>query len=160
MVAVLMGGVAHAARPMRGTYSIPVQDPALEPYSEFPVKFKADHYEAEPEVLEFPLPVELVGAATMIRLERLDPAAGTFIGEGAEGRCERSGRMLICHMAFSGLSFDSAGSDAAIDAQFGGVEASSRKQVAAVFRSQPIGILKYRLRGRSHDDLADYRQDD
>jgi hypothetical protein len=149
MMALLVAGSVQAARPMRGTYEIPVQDPALEPYAKFPVKFKSEQYESDPNSLEFPLPEELVGTPTTIRMEKTDPATGTFVGEGAEGGCERSGRMLICRMAFSGLPFDPAASDALIDARFGVAEAGFRKKVAEVFRSQPIGILKYRLRGRS-----------
>lgn len=146
---VLVAGSVQAARPMRGIYSIPVEDPALEPYAEFPVKFRSDVYDSDPNLLEFPLPVELVGVPTTIRMEKQeDPAAVTYVGDGAEGTCQRSGRWLVCRMSFTGLPFDPAAAEAAIDARFGAGEAPLRKQVASVFRSQPIGILKYRLRGR------------
>ncbi len=151
VVLILLAGSAEAGRPMRGFYSVPVQEPELKPHAEYPVKFKADSYEADPTQLEFPLPVELVGQPVTIQMQTVDPAAGAFAGAGATGNCQKLGRTLECRIEFTGLPFDAAAAEAAIDARFAPGEARLRKQVSAQFRSEPIGILSYRLRGRDRD---------
>jgi len=140
------------ARPIRGTYEVPVKSPELKSFSTFPVKFKSSTYDNGFESLTFPLPAELTGQGLQIQMEKTN-VPGKWMGPLVDADCAKIGRYFECQMRFRNLPFDEQGLIELMKEKFPGDESSQNlaKELAKVFGAEPAGILRYKLRGRERE---------
>lgn len=139
--------MAHAERPIRGTYQVPVRED-LQQFANYPVKYKMDAYQQSPSEMTFPLPTALTGEPVMISMTKEPDQSNQWIGPQVSGNCEQIDRSMKCMVKFNDLQIDPVKAEAAIRAQFKESEIAGRLQVALKFMSEPIGILTYKLRGQ------------
>lgn len=145
---LLSASSAFASRPIRGVYEVPVGED-LKSFAEYPVKFKSDNYEASPNELNFPLPAALTGQEQMIHLSRLTETSSVWKGPLAEADCHLIGRIFTCRVVFQGLPIDPVKMEEVIRQEYPEpVVAEGKLKVAMAFGGEPIGIIKYKLRGR------------
>jgi hypothetical protein len=145
--------VAVASRPIRGFYEVPVSD-EMKPYARYPIKFKADKYQVEPNKISFPLPEALVGHPMQIEMSRVNVNSNEWQGVNVDGTCTQESRYLVCKVRFKDLKIDSEGVKAIVDAKYvKAEEIDGRMAVAKTFSTEPIGILNYKLRGGSAEDF-------
>ena len=150
------------ARPVRGTYEVPVPE-ELKAFAQYPVKFKADNYEAIPQVLNFPLPQELTGIQQEIAISRIENT-DTWSSADATATCAKVGRYFRCEIKFHNLLSDLKSLEAHLkNTYLNPVEFQARLEVAKVFlageakksfksiQGEPFGILLYKLRGRDSE---------
>jgi hypothetical protein len=143
-----ISAVLHAARPVRGYYEVPVSSSELSAFAKFPVKFKADNYEAFPNVIEFPMPQELTGNLETVRLEKVSPVSNVWQGPKGAGNCEIMDKYFSCRIEFSALPIDSVKAAEVIQQKFTDpLEMQGKLSVSEQFGDQPIGIIKYKLSG-------------
>lgn len=146
---ILFLSQASLARPIRGTYEVPVNSPKLKAFAKFPVKFESTNYDGGFEQLTFPLPEELTGVPLEISMEK-NPGSSKWIGPQVEADCSKEGRYFVCQMRFKNLPYNSAGVKNLMEAKFPGDQTSQElgQNVAEFFGGEPVGILRYKLRGR------------
>ena len=135
------------ARPIRGTYEVPISG-ELSKFASYDVKFKSNNYQTLPSTLSFPLPEELTGVPLSITMDRLGNSH-VWKGENGEGTCAIEGRYLKCTMHFQDLSFDPVKLSAILTNSYpDSTERNAKALIAEKFQSEPVGILIYKLRGR------------
>lgn len=145
---LIIGFSAKAERPIRGTYEVPVTD-ELKSFASYPVKFKADTYQENPNQIDFPLPAALVGEETLVKMTRTDSTSDTWSGPNVLGQCQMIERYFTCKVKFNNLQIDTNKVEAVVSAQFpDATQTQGRLAVASLFHGEPIGILRYKLRGR------------
>ena len=147
-------GVVHAERNIRGTYEVPVDDPALKDAATFPFRAKGD-YPISAAGLKFSLPLELTGQPTQISLKKVaSPNADTLNFSGPQGRatCEDHGKEYVCSMKFEALNVDLEAAQAVIQAKFHDPALAQRKfAVTQRFGSEPQGIFRYEIHPQDRD---------
>jgi len=137
-----------AARPVRGTYEVPVTGD-IQPHSTFQVKFKADNYDRNPVSIEFPLPLELTGNQEYIHLSQSTPNSTIWNGPKVDATCAKEGRWFVCQMKFHDLPIDLARSQEVIANRYTDpAQAEGILEVVKRFSGEGIGVLRYKLRGR------------
>ena len=148
-LAILFLSQLSYARPIRGTYEVPVELAELKPFAKFPVKFKSSNYDGGFEQLTFPLPVELTGEVLEISMDKT-PDTDRWLGPQVEANCSKKGRYFECQLRFKNLPYNLAGIRSLMEAKFpGDVNSQDLGQnVAEFFGAEPVGILRYKLRGR------------
>lgn len=145
--------LAYASRPVRGTYEVPVQNTELTSFASYPVKFKADNYQDVPTQIDFPLPEALVGETKIIQMSKSTENANVWTGENVLGVCSTIDRYFTCNVKFNNLNIDPNKVDAAVQSTYSTPnEVNNRIQVARIFDGEPIGILRYKLRGRDRSN--------
>lgn len=153
IVSLMFSINSNAARPIRGTYEVPVTED-LQSHATYPVKYKADNYGQDPNTLTFFLPSALVGTQKLVTLTRdlaNGPQSTTWSGKNAQADCQNVERSFRCVVKFNDLAIIPEEVEAAVRAQFKLPEAiEGRIQVARVFEGEPIGIINYKLRGGDH----------
>ncbi len=137
------------ARPVRGVYEVPVTNKELVEYASYPLKYESDEYGNFPKKMEFRLPAVLVGEETVVTMEKSDQSSDVWGGPNVNGECKKQGRYFICNVKFNGLKIDAQNALTAIKATYPTTnEIEGRFAVAQFFEGEPIGIIRYRLRGR------------
>lgn len=140
---------ANAARPIRGTYQVPVAD-ELKAFADYPVKFKADNYQDIPTTISFPMPSALLGEETIFTMSKVSDQSTEWAGENIKGNCETLGRYFKCTVQFGSLTVDPKKLETSINQQYTtSEEIAGRKMVALSFGAEPIGILIYKMRGKT-----------
>lgn len=141
-----------SARPIRGFYEVPVKDPSLRQYAVYPVRYQPDMYEDVPTKMEFPLPAVLVGEQTFVQMEKVSQTSNTWTGPNVRGECKKEDRYFVCAVKFNDLNINPQKVISEIDANYSlPEEVTGRTAVAQFFEGQPIGIIRYRLRGRDRN---------
>lgn len=141
---------AHAERPIRGFYTVPLstENKHLEPFAQYPVKFKTRDYFKDPNTLSFPLPAALVGEEKIITMTKVTGTTNHWSGKHVEsGACVRTPRELSCNLKFKDLNIDRTKVKTVIDQTYSPEEAPQRFLVAEIFGNEPLGIISYQLRG-------------
>lgn len=140
---------ANAERPIRGVYQVPVAD-ELKVFADYPVKFKSDNYQESPTTISFPMPSALLGEETIFTMSKLNDQNTEWAGPNIKGNCETVGRYFKCSVQFDAIAVDQTKLEASIIQQFPSKEESAgRMQVARAFGGEPIGVLIYKMRGKS-----------
>jgi hypothetical protein len=140
---------AHAARPIRGFYQVPVS-PELTSYANYPVKFEPDNYQNIPSQINFPMPAVLVGEETYVAMAKVPGQSTAWEGPNVTGNCQIVDRYFRCQVQFTKLSIDANKLTAAIQAKYQtSDEIAGRLKVASLFSAEPIGIISYKLRGKT-----------
>lgn len=146
LIAILFVSIEiHAARPIRGIYQVPTTSD-LAAYSQYPVKFKSEAYEGITSKIDFPLPQDLTGVPQTITITKNND--GSWSGPQTEGNCQVIDRHFQCTMKFHNLVFDETQATKFIQEKYSPSEVQGRMEVFRRFSGEPIGILKYKLRGR------------
>ncbi len=141
--------VAHAARPIRGSYEVPVSAD-LKSFATYPVKFEADNYQQDPNTIVFPMPSTLIGVEQNVKMSKVPGQTTAWEGPNVDGNCETIGRYFKCTIAFKALAIDQTKVEAAIRSTYqSDQEIAGRLRVADSFGSEPIGIITYKMRGKS-----------
>jgi hypothetical protein len=136
-----------AARPIRGSYDVPVSD-ELRTFASFDVKFKSEEYERDPVQITFPLPVELTGIQNSISMKKSATDPRVWSGPLVDATCDKEGRYFVCQMQFSGLKLDELRAQELITRRNPDpAVADGIIQVSRRFGGEGIGILRYKLRG-------------
>lgn len=148
---LLVQPLALAERPMRGTYSVPMpaNPDGTVPANTYDVRFHSDTYDTAPMTLRFPMPAGLLGNETWVTFEREPQVDGQYKGINGTGHCQKIDRTLECTFRFDDLTPDLQAVESYWRTQ--GVAdgiLNQRLLVAEKFGGEPIGILKYKLRGR------------
>ncbi len=142
---------SFAARPIRGTYSVPVSD-ELKQFASYDVKFKDADYQSLPSQINFPLPVDLVGEPINIFIAKEPGFENVWKGPLAQGVCTNENRNFTCRIEFIGLKFDQEKIISAVNSKYPSAsERAGRLSVARHFSGEPIGIITYKLRGKSKE---------
>lgn len=132
-----------------GVYSVPVSDPALEPFASQPVvldwRDSGGRYR-----LDYDFPSDLTGTSQRVSFEGARDPAGMIQLTGALGTatCEASssGSGFICTERFPQMTFDLERLQRDLERR--GLpenEIARRLEVATFFQSDPIGILSFTL---------------
>lgn len=138
---------AAAPAPMKGSYTVPTTDTALEPYATFETADPENGYGAAGKegVFTFVLPEELTGVAKLKFLLE-EQADGSWAGEGVKGTCVQSKLDWFCSVEFSNLTFDTVRRETLMQNKYGtGEEFFRRMEVARSFEGQPIGVIRVPL---------------
>lgn len=144
----LMTVRALAERPVRGYYEVPMDGP-LKEFSTYPVKFKADEYSTNPNTVNFPLPATLVGEQLFVKMTKMSGSTNAWSGPNIDGTCDLIDRTFTCNVKFNNLQIDPIKVQAAVQSNFSNpAEMAARLKVAERFGVEPIGIIRYVLRGR------------
>jgi hypothetical protein len=132
-----------------GVYSVPVPDPALEPYASQPVvlEWRDDNGRYR---LDYDFPSDLTGTSQRVAFEGFREPGGTIRLSGSLGTatCEASpsGSGFLCTERFPRMVFDLERLQRDLERR--GLppnEIARRLEVAAFFQSDPIGILSFSL---------------
>jgi len=132
-----------------GTYSVPVNDPVLEPFASVPVVL--DWREANGEYrLDYDFPTDLTGVSQRVSFEGSLTRDGTIqlSGDLGSASCESdtSGTSFMCTERFPQMAFDLERLQRDLERRgLPADEIARRIEVASVFRSDPIGILVFAL---------------
>jgi len=143
--------IAHSKRPIRGFYEVPVSN-ELKPYAIYPIKFKADTYETNPDEIVFPLPAELVGEEFYVKMAKVEDSENLWAGPNVEGSCSIINREFKCKVKFNNLIINQSQVEQVIKNTYQNQsEVGGRLQVAQLFGTEPIGYITYRLRGKKEN---------
>ncbi len=141
---------AFANRPFRGVYEVPTVTPDLRPFSSYPIRFESntnDVMTANELVLQ--LPEELVGSPYEFKISR---ANNEWSGPDVSAvDCQVISRDFVCRLAFHAVNVEMPLVEQNLRQMYPNMneETLSRYlKVSLQFSDEPIGILKYRLRGR------------
>jgi hypothetical protein len=124
------------------TYEVPVADPALVPFSQYPV---AGHVKWEVKkgvrVLEYKLPAQLVGAEQKVELTGPDAAADWMLtGAAGTALCSAQAGQIQCMEMLPGVAIDVPAVETMVSA---GQVAAQKLAVTKVFVGDPLGILRF-----------------
>jgi hypothetical protein len=147
------GGAADAAKPpttatdptfdpARPSYEVPV--PAeLAAYARYTIDSVQWRERSGERRLEYSLPADLVGVEQRIQFSGRASETSPWSLRGDKlgtAECEQTGDEVVCRETLSGLRVDVAAVEARVDA---GELDPGRLDVARVFESDPIGILRF-----------------
>lgn len=141
---------ALANRPFRGVYEVPVSQPELKPFSSYPIKFESntnDVMSADELILQ--LPSELVGHNFSFAIQKSE---GQWSGQDVQNvDCQVIERDFVCHLAFHPIVVDEVLVEESLRKLYPSINEETLGrylEVSSKFSDEPIGILKYRMRGR------------
>lgn len=148
---LLFSPLAFAERPVRGTYTVPMKagPDGSAPLNSYDVRFHSDTYSESPNTLKFPMPAGLLGTEVWVSFDRDPQVTGRFVGEHGEGHCTNADRFLECTFTFTQLTPDLKAVESFWREQgLDNTVVDQRIAVAAKFGGEPIGVLRYKMRGR------------
>ena len=139
-------GEAEAVR-LDGVYSVPVDDPSLAPYASQPVVL--DWRDGNDQIrLDYDFPTDLTGVSQRVSFDGVRAADGTIElqGELGSATCEPSAPAgtIVCTERFPLMTFDLERLQRDLERRGLTTEEIARRlEVAALFQSDPIGILEF-----------------
>ena len=147
MASMLLGAsfavTAQGRDPRQDTlYTIPVEDPALEPHSHHRVRIKWRSLEKDRRVMEYDLPSELEGLGQEIVLSESTP--NNFEGPKGTAVCEDA-EALLCTITYRFLERDDAAAERILDERYPDPqEREGRGTISQQFRRdpEPQGIME------------------
>lgn len=139
---------------IKGTYTVPVSDPALEAAARFPVSVKMKTLSNGDVRLHYTLPAELVGTPQDVDLT--GPPGGTLQGPAGTGVCTTTGATTTCKEHLPGMLVDVAAAKLANAGSGTAAQQAARDAVARTFSIDPIGIVSF----SSSTDVATLPRDE
>jgi hypothetical protein len=126
------------------TYTVPVQDPALQPYATFETDSGQIERQGNQVTLTYQLPQELTGtqtSVTMIGVEVPGEVTMDLSGPQANATCTTSS----CTIRYKNLNLDESKTrDFLLNKDISRDEFNGRMQVFRHFEGDPIGILHFK----------------
>lgn len=155
----LIAGLSAQARSLKGTYAVPTKDPSLVGASVHPVEFENSGDFMRDPTVRFSLPATLVGQPQMYEIVNTQRGEiDLWEGAGIEQmQCRRESREYRCDVAFTpgsivldepAIAQALKGADPAITED----QVFQFLSVSREFADDPIGILRYDLRGGDRAD--------
>ena len=96
------------------------------------------------------MPSTLLGEETIFTMSKVNDQSTEWVGPNIKGNCETIGRYFKCLVRFDVLTIDQNKLESSIHQKYPTrEEVAGRKMVAVSFGAEPIGILIYKLRGKS-----------
>lgn len=143
------GAISDEAIKVDGVYSVPVDEPALEPYASQPVivDWRATNGQYR---MDYDFPADLTGLSQRVAFEGRLTAAGSIelSGDLGTASCEpsASGSGFRCTERFPQMEFDLERLQRELERRgLSPEEVARRLAVATFFESDPIGILVFTL---------------
>ncbi len=132
-----------------GLYTVPVDDPSLSPFATQPVVL--DWRERNGDYrLDYDFPEELTGISQRVSFEGQAAQDGSIelVGDLGSASCsaDPTGSGFVCTERFPQIQFDLDRLERNFEQQgLSPLEIARRLEVAAIFQSDPIGILSFSL---------------
>lgn len=142
-------GVTARANDDVALYRVPVEDaPELKVAAEYEIRLKKSYPEHQ-DVLEYELPVELVGRRERVQLNQVAsgfPGLLKYTGAQGVAICFEEAGTFVCSIKYKDLEIDPMAVEQTVRRMNSDpLKAANRLQVARRFAGEPQGILRYRL---------------
>ncbi len=130
-----------------GTYEVPVQDADLQSAAVFNLskvrlEQKDNHFS-----LKYMVPVELTGEKNALEFSGvIDQGAGTLTYKNTTMNCLTDDVTLSCKVAYQNLKIDQIKAEKLLSKKFQGADLAKRLMVQRDFSTDPVGIIKIRLK--------------
>lgn len=128
-------------------YSVPVDNPKLEPYAIFLLENPSSIKEGAKVTFSYSLPKELVGnnfPPIILSGEDYGTETFTLAGENATAECQRVEQQTLCKMSYGKLDINKPDVSKAIKETSKSLkERRVREKVAKIFKDDPVGILSF-----------------
>ena len=128
---------------VKGTYTVPMADPAASAVASFPVTVKVQQLRSGAVRMHYTLPAELVGVPQSV--DFTGPANGSVMtGSAGTAQCSSSPSETVCNERLPGTRVDTALVKTAVDSMTASAaEKALRLDVSAKFSIDPIGIVRF-----------------
>lgn len=155
----LMCAGAAQARSLKGTYEVPTDKPELQGSNVYPVEFKNSGDFMRDRQVRFELPAALVGNPIVYEITSVSRGEkDVWEGRGIETMsCEIERRDYVCHVVFTpeSITLNEPAIEEALKIQDPTLSPDGMLKFMSIsrdFADDPIGILRYEVRGRDRQE--------
>lgn len=159
LLGLLLASFAQA-RSLKGTYEVPTTKPELQGSNLYPVDFENSGDFMRDSQVRFELPAALVGTPIVYQISSVSRGSqDVWEGPGIEKMsCEVMEREYVCNVAFSyqTIVLNEPAIEQALKIQDPTLSPDGLMKFMSIsrdFADDPIGILRYEVRGKDRDSL-------
>ncbi len=130
-----------------GQYEVPIDDPTLSDAAIFKLRRVQLEQNGNDIKLKYIVPVELTGEVNRVEFTgTINGGEGTLIYENTKMNCLADQSTLMCNVAYQDLKFNQEKADRILNAKFGGEDLRKRILIQGKFSTDPVGVVKIKLR--------------